>query len=164
MGRLKKSRDVITVLKAFKKFKHLNDSKLIILGNGPEKNNLINYVQDNNIQNYVEFKGFVEDTYKYFCAADLYIHSSLYDAMPLTLIEALVCNTQILSTDCKYGPREILKDNKLGIIIKTSDEKEMLKGFYEALKIKIDTIKRDNIKKEFLIENISNQYLKVFFN
>ena len=164
VGRLKKSRDVITVLEAFKNFKHLNDSRLVILGDGPEKNNLMKYVKNNNIHNYVEFKGFVEDTYKYYCAADLYIHSSLYDAMPLTLIEALVCNTKILSTDCKYGPREILKKDNLGIIIKTNDTNEMLKGFDEALNTKIDTIKREQMKNEFLIENISKQYLKVFFN
>ena len=84
--------------------------------------------------------------------------------MPLTLIEALVCNTKILSTDCKYGPREILKKDKLGIIIKTNDKNEMLKGFDKALNTKVDTIKREQMKNEFLIENISKQYLKVFFN
>jgi hypothetical protein len=40
----------------------------------------------------------------------------------------------------------------------------MLKGFNEALNTKLDTIKREKMKKKFLIENISKQYLKVFFN
>ena len=40
----------------------------------------------------------------------------------------------------------------------------MLKGFDKALNTKVDTIKREQMKNEFLIGNISRQYLKVFFN
>ncbi len=136
VGRLKKSRDVITVIKSLQKFKYLNETKLVILGSGPEEYNLKKYVADNQLEKFVEFKGFVKDTFKFYYASDLYIHSSLYDALPLTLIEALFSNTKILSTDCKYGPSEILKKHDLGQLVRTNNPDDMLEGIYLALKKK----------------------------
>lgn len=164
VGRLKKSRDVITVLKALKNFEYIQESKLIILGNGPEEYNLKKYVIENNMDKIVEFKGFVQDTYKYYSTADLYIHSSLYDALPLTLIEALFYNIKILSTDCPYGPSEILKHNNLGILVPVNNHKEMLKGIHISLNSKINLEQRNIKKKEYEVNNVSNRYLNVFFN
>ena len=162
VGRLKKSRDIVTTLKAFKKFKYLTQSKLIILGSGPEEKKLKLFVLENNLQEYVTFKGFVEDTYSYYLSADLYIHSSLYDALPLTIIEALICNTKILSTNCEYGPSEILLDGKLGVLVPVNDSNELLKGIYKSLNNEIDYKLRQISIKEFDIERISKKYLEIF--
>ena len=164
VGRLKKSRDVITVIKALKNFKYLNSTKLIILGTGPEENNLKRYVNQHKLDKFVEFKGFVKDTHKYYIASDLYIHSSLYDALPLTLIEALYSNTKILSTDCKYGPAEILKKYDLGVLVETNNHEDLLRGIYVSLDKNINFELRNKTKKNYSIEFISEKYLDIFFN
>ncbi len=163
VGRLKKSRDVITVIKALQNFEYLNNTKLIILGTGPEESNLKKYVTKYKLNKYIEFKGFVKDTYKYFAVSDLYIHSSLYDALPLTLIEALYFDTKILSTNCKYGPAEILKKYNLGELVKTNNPVEMLKGIYVSLDKKINHNLRQKVRKNYSIESVAEKYLEVFF-
>ena len=162
VGRLKKSRDIINLLKALKKFKYLKQSKLIILGVGPEERNLKDYVSKNKLGDHVVFRGFVENTYPFYVSADLYIHTSLYDALPLTIIEALVCNTPILSTDCEYGPSEILEGGKHGLLVPVNDTKELLEGIYKSLNTKINYEIRNNVKKQFDINIISKKYLEIF--
>ena len=82
--------------------------------------------------------------------------------MPLTIIEALVCNTPILSTDCEYGPSEILEGGKHGLLVPVNDTKELLEGIYKSLNTKINYEKRNNIKKQFDINIISKKYLEIF--
>lgn len=162
VGRLKKSRDLMTVLKSLSEFKFIKQTKLIVLGDGPEKESLINFINDNNLKENVEFRGFEKDTYKFYYISDLYIHSSLYDAMPLTLIEALTCESKILSTNCKYGPSEILDKGKLGMMINVSNVEEMKSGFLKALNYNIDENYRKKKIKEFAIEAIAQKYLNIF--
>ena len=150
------------MLKALKKFKYLKQSKLIILGVGPEERNLKDYVSKNKLDDHVVFRGFVENPYPFYVSADLYIHTSLYDALPLTIIEALICNTPILSTDCEYGPSEILEGGKHGLLVPVNDTKELLEGIYKSLNTKINYEKRNNVKKQFDINIISKKYLEIF--
>lgn len=53
--------------------------------------------------------GFVSNPYSYMRAAEALILSSDYEGLPSVLIEALACGTQVISTDCPYGPAEILR-------------------------------------------------------
>ena len=55
------------------------------------------------------FVGFVSNPYPIMRAAEALILSSDYEGLPSVLIEALACGTQAISTNCPYGPAEILK-------------------------------------------------------
>lgn len=57
----------------------------------------------------VVFVGFVSNPYPFMRAAEALILSSDYEGLPSVLIEALACGAQVISTDCPYGPAEILK-------------------------------------------------------
>ena len=55
----------------------------------------------------------------------LFILSSKYEGLPNTLIEALTFGLNIISTDCKTGPKEILKNGKFGKLFKVGDYKKL---------------------------------------
>ena len=66
----------------------------------------------------------------------LFVLSSRWEAMPNTLIQALASRANILSTNCKFGPKQILKNGKLGYLCKVNDVDDMSKKIIIALKTK----------------------------
>ena len=56
--------------------------------------------------------------------------------MPNILIQALACKANILSTNCMFGPKQILKNGKLGHLCEVGNINEMSKKILFALKYK----------------------------
>jgi glycosyltransferase involved in cell wall biosynthesis len=96
--------------------------QLDIWGEGPERPNLETVIRENELQGRIVLRGYTPDPYAVLRDADLFVMSSRHEGLPATLIEALACQCQIVATDCPHGPREILKDGKLGQLIPVEDE------------------------------------------
>ena len=122
LGRLSKQKDFQTTIHAFAlALKQRNDMILNIVGDGSEMHNLKETVRMLGINDYVNFAGSVIDPTAYFLEADLFIHSSFYDGMPMVLLEALSFGISIISTDTPHGPKEILSDGQFGDIVPIGD-------------------------------------------
>ena len=65
--------------------------------------------------------GWQDNPFKYISKASIFVFSSLWEALPYALIEAMACGCPIISTDCKYGPAEILDNGKFGILTPPMD-------------------------------------------
>lgn len=87
--------------------------KLVLLGQGTpqEKLALEAQAQELGILEQLIFVGFVANPYPYMRAAEALVLSSDYEGLPNVLVEALACGTQVISTNCPYGPHEILQGN-----------------------------------------------------
>ena len=96
--------------------------QLDIWGEGPERTNLEAVISENELQGRIVLRGYTPDPYAVLRDADLFVMSSRHEGLPATLIEALACQCQIVATDCPHGPREILKDGKLGQLTPVEDE------------------------------------------
>ncbi len=81
---------------------------LIILGDGSQTKALKDQAQKLGISKNVIFKGRVENPYKYMHNASIYISASSSEGFPNALVEAMICQCAVISSDCKSGPREIL--------------------------------------------------------
>ncbi len=90
--------------------KYLDENvELILLGDGPKKETLIELSESLNLSNRVHFLGKVSNPYKYMKQSDVFILSSDDgEGFPNVLAEAMACQTSVIATDCKSGPREIL--------------------------------------------------------
>ncbi|VAX40342.1 hypothetical protein MNBD_PLANCTO02-3088, partial [hydrothermal vent metagenome] len=62
-------------------------------------------------------KGFQMNPFPLLKQAQLFCLPSLFEGLPNTLLEAMVCRVPVLSTDCPHGPREILKQGELGQLV-----------------------------------------------
>jgi glycosyltransferase involved in cell wall biosynthesis len=82
--------------------------KLLIIGKGPELNNLKQLVIKEGLKDYVIFLGAQKNPYKFMNLAKVLMLTSDSEGLPTVLIEALIVNIPVISTNCPTGPKEIL--------------------------------------------------------
>ena len=165
VGRYTDQKDQLTLLKAINLIKDQVDIKLLIVGRGIKKNDLISYINLNNLKNNVQLVNFTKNPFNLIRSSDLFILTSLYEGLPNVLLEALTLKKFIISTDCPTGPKEILLNGKAGNLFKPGDYKKLSKLIinYKNNKVKeltkvkfgyknLDRFDFDkNLKKYFLL-------------
>lgn len=127
VGRLSKEKGYDDLIKVFDLVHKKNKKiKLIIVGDGDEKENLENLVSQYKLNKYIKFTGFLtQDKLK-----DVYINSSLYvmtsleESFGLVLLEAMSYGIPCIAFDSALGAKEII-DDKSGILIKNRNLEEM---------------------------------------
>lgn len=109
VGRFNKQKRHDRLFEAFKKSNY--SGKLVLLGSGnhQEQERLQELARKQGIHEHVIFVGFVHNPYSYMRAAEALLLSSDYEGLPNVLVEAIACGTQLVSTNCPYGPTEILQ-------------------------------------------------------
>jgi len=86
--------------------------QLQILGQGPQLTYLQEKVAQLKITSQVHFLGFQTNPINFFKKASIFVLPSRYEGFANVLIEALACGVAVISSDCPYGPREILTGKK----------------------------------------------------
>lgn len=150
-------------IKAFSKFLEKQvkeDFKLILTGDGERKKVLQNLVNDLDLNNYVEFTGFVtpDEAIKLMMEADVFVHHSItasngdQEGIPTAIMEAMAMKLPILST-IHSGIPELIKDNVNGYLIEEKDIDTYALKMEKILSWKELDINRDVIKNEFEMNN-----------
>ena len=140
-GRLTKQKNFTYLINEFSDFSNKNNEFiLIILGDGEEKIKLEKQIKNKNLENKVYLLGYLDNVYKYFNKAEIFILSSLWEDPGFVIIEAALSNLFIISSDCPNGPTEFLDYGKNGILYKNNQQAELTKSIHENCNIK-------NVKK-----------------
>jgi len=163
VGRLAKQKDFPTLIRAFDQFLSEEDARLIILGEGPQRKKLEALVKDRGLSNKVSFPGFVENPFSYMRKADVFVLSSAWEGFGNVIPEALMCGTPVVSTDCKSGPREILKDGKYGRLVEVGNEEQMCQAVFDTLEKPIASKELKKRAEDFHINSIVPQYAELLF-
>lgn len=148
VGRLDDSSKKLT--RALNLVKEIKDIELWIIGDGPDRKIYENYSMTNNIEDRVKFIGKKENPYPYMKDADYIVLTSDYEGFPVTYLEALTLNKQIITTintsdesiDMKDYANIISKDpNKM-----VKEVKEILKSNRKYPHISVEKLQKDKIK------------------
>ena len=117
-GRLDKQKDQITLIKAFALIAHeFPEYKLIICGEGPERDNLERSIDELNLNNRVVLVGAVNNVEEYLKKAEIFVFTSIHEGYPNSLVEAMAAGLPVIATDCPFGPAEMIKTNENGILV-----------------------------------------------
>jgi glycosyltransferase involved in cell wall biosynthesis len=161
VGRLTTQKDFPTLVQAFALIRKQYQAKLIILGEGENRNELETLISRLNLIADVILPGFTPNPYAYMAKASVFVLSSAWEGSPNTLVEAMACGTPVVSTDCLSGPREILNNGKYGQLVNVGDYEALADAIIQTLISDNDLDALKTRAKDFSVENIAQQYLKV---
>ena len=159
---LKRIFDVISIYEGvFKKVK----SKLMMVGEGPEKIKAIQYVKEKKLEDQVLFLGNSNEIDKILCYSDLFLLPSEKESFGLSALEAMANGVPVISSNTG-GITEVNINNKTGFVSKIGDVKDMTTNALTLLK---DENLHQVFKKQarvqaeaFNLENVVNQYESVY--
>lgn len=134
VGRLTAQKDFATLLQAFALLRRRIDAKLIILGEGEERESLVRLSRQLEIAEHVDMPGFVKNPSAYMARADVFVLTSRWEGFANVLVEAMCLGTPVVSTDCPYGPSEILKGGALGRLCRVGDPQAIAQAISEVLR------------------------------
>lgn len=132
-GRLVPLKDHATLLKAFAVVLRERPARLVILGEGPERNRLTALAASLGIAAAVDLPGFQRNPLAWMAQAQVFAHTSVTEGSPNVLVQALACGTPVVSTDCPTGPREILRDGALGRLVPVGDWRALAHAMLSTL-------------------------------
>ena len=121
MGRLTQQKDFPTLIRAFAQIQDAHPSRLILLGEGKDREALQQLVSELKIAERVLFAGFQKNPYAWLARADLFVLSSAWEGSPNALTEALALGIPSVSADCPSGPVEILDRGRYGPLVAVGD-------------------------------------------
>ncbi len=133
VGRLTPAKDFPTLIRAFAAVREQRPARLIILGEGEEREALTALVSQLGVAADVALPGFQPNALAYMANSALFVLSSAWEGLPTVLIEALAAGARVVSTDCHSGPREILQDGRLGTLVPVGDPQALAAAIIETL-------------------------------
>lgn len=136
IGRLSHEKGYLDLIDIFKELhQKYPDSKLNIIGDGPDRKKIEKKIRDNKLEDYIILHGFQEKEYinKYLEKSSVYIMTSYTESFGLVLLEAFAYGIPCVAYSSAEGANEIISDNWDGYLIKDRDKNKMIKRICELL-------------------------------
>lgn len=129
LGRLSKQKNYMRLLKTHKRLLDEGvEHNVWILGEGPERGMLEQYISENGIGDTAKLLGFKDNPYPFLREAELLVCSSDFEGFSTFVTEGIILGRPVVTTDCT-GMREILGNSEFGFVTELNDE-----AFYEGMK------------------------------
>ena len=162
-GRLVKLKGLGDLLKAFRLLRRDWDipSRLMILGDGPERASLEKLARSLGVGDDVAFVGFQENPYAYMSKASAFALTSHFEGFASVLAEALACGLNVVSTDCRSGPREILKGGKWGRLVAVGDVPALAEALRSTLTTPLPAEMLKRRAEYFSVQKASDAYREI---
>ena len=134
--RIVKQKNLPMMIEAFEKLLYdYPDYKLLIYGDGPEKEHIREIIKQKKLQEKIELKEFVQNIHELVVDCCMFVISSDYEGISNSMLEAMGMGLPTIATDCPCGgARMMIKNNENGILIPVGDTISL----YKAMKQVID--------------------------
>ena len=120
VGRLTYQKGYDMLLDIWSQVEKVCDWKLIIVGDGEDREALISKSRKLCLEN-IEFTGKISHVDELYLKSSIYVSTSRFEGLPMCMIEAQSFGLPIVSFECKTGPSEIVKNNRSGFLIEQGD-------------------------------------------
>ena len=156
---------IIDVIDIFKGIYSKIDSKLMMIGEGPEKRKAIRYVSDNKLKDKVLFLGNSNEIDKILCYSDLFLLPSEKESFGLSALEAMAHGVPIISSNAGGIP-EVNLNGKTGFISNIGDTDSMINNAISLLsnpqKHKLFKKQAQLQAKKFDLESVVDSYERIY--
>lgn len=164
VGRLNRQKNFEQLIDIWAEFKKsdVNNWVLKIAGEGEQRQKLLDKIEEKKLTESVVLLGKVEDMTSLYNTSDLCLMTSIYEGLPLALLEAKAHSIPCIAFDCKTGPSQIIQNKVDGYVVDVNNNKlfveclqklslnDML--YFEMSKQTIET------SKKFGVEEIAKKW------
>ena len=124
VGRLTAQKNFASLIRAFSLVADRHpDWSLEIYGEGEEREALQRQIDSLNLEQNVCLCGNTSRVQEKMLGASCFVLSSLFEGLPLVMLEAMSCGLPVVSYDCPCGPKDIITDGVDGFLVATGDER-----------------------------------------
>jgi glycosyltransferase involved in cell wall biosynthesis len=146
VGKLMPYKSVNVVVSAFSRSDVLRKQRLLIVGDGSDREELETIVRVNGMQGCVLFAGWLtqEEAASHLHDSDVFVYPAIRDSGAGALVEAMYSGLACIASD--YGPMaELLADGR-GLRVSLNDREQHIDGFRKAMEsLVFDEAKRENL-------------------
>ncbi|WMT07484.1 glycosyltransferase family 4 protein [Natrinema thermotolerans] len=169
LGRLAREKRVGDLISAFCEIANEHeDLELVIVGDGPERENLEQAARETPFAGRIQFKGRVPDKEipEYYSRASVFVLPSIWEGHPLTLLEAWASKTPVVTTNVE-GIREFVKHERNGYLVEPKSPDEIAEGIrflIENQNLKEQIIEKaySEVVQEFSWESAAQETIRVY--
>lgn len=154
-------------VRAFKKITDKNENVHgILVGAGPEADKIKNLVNDFNLNDKLVLPGLQTDTVSYFSAMDIFMMSSLFEGLPIALLESMSMECAIVSTKAG-GVVEAVRDEKDGLLCEVGDHEKMASLVIRLIedepeRKEFQKSSRKRVEESFSLKNMVNKLEEIY--
>jgi glycosyltransferase involved in cell wall biosynthesis len=115
------------IFQALGQFKRMHPEakwKMVVVGSGPEHENLVQLARKENIETNVVFTGFQNNPLDYLAAFDAFILASRSEGLPRVVLEAMLVKTAVIGSNV-VGTSELINHNETGLIFEYGDVNQL---------------------------------------
>ncbi|MGD2064689.1 MAG: glycosyltransferase, partial [Nitrospirota bacterium] len=158
-GRLTRQKDFATLVRAFARLNVDRPARLVILGEGRQRDMLEALAGELGVADRVMLPGFDPNPYAWMARARLFVLSSRWEGLGSVLVEALALGTPAVATDCPSGPREILADGRYGPLVPVGDDTTLATAMGATLDAPLAAAVLREAVAEYTVEAATRAYL-----
>jgi glycosyltransferase involved in cell wall biosynthesis len=163
VGRLDRQKDFITLLRAFEQVRAVRSCRLLIVGDGPLRQELEDARAASPFHGDICLPGYKVQPFSYMANCRVFVLSSRYEGQPNVLIEALACGAPVVATDCRSGPSDILDHGRYGRLVSVGDVNAMAEAISATIDAPLDRELSQARGYDFTLANSTALYLDALF-
>jgi glycosyltransferase involved in cell wall biosynthesis len=132
VGQLIHRKGVDILLEAFKQVLAIDSATLVIVGDGPEKNNLSHFARTQ-IGDEVSFVGYVDwaELHHYYGTCDVFCFPSRHDGWGLAVYEAMASGMPVVATEAVGAVHDLVENGANGFIVPAEDPESLAEAMLE---------------------------------
>jgi glycosyltransferase involved in cell wall biosynthesis len=164
VGRLSPQKNYPLLLRAFVSVVKIRpEAILMIVGDGPLKQQLVDYSEKLGLRHSVRFVGLHDDIVTIMNMSDGFVLSSSWEGMPMVLLEAAACEVPIVATNVG-GVSEVFEHGKAGFVVPGEDEAHLADGMHKLMRLSKEERKefgvqaRERVLQKYDIEVLSGDW------
>ncbi len=171
VGRLEEQKGLTYLIEAANliiKSRICDNIKIFIVGKGEEKDKLLTAISKYELNNFFIFTGFRKDVEKILIDFDIFVLPSLWEGLPMALLEGMSFGLPCVVTDVP-GAAEVIGNGKNGFIVKPGDPGALATALIslikdDSLRKKMGEAAKNSVISKYTAKAMSENYSRLYIN